>query len=406
MILINKLSDCKCYFCLTEIYFAVTETKQKIYFPGLNGLRFFASFAVIITHTELIKMAFGFENSWKHPIIFNLGGLGVFFFFVLSGFLITYLLLAEKESTNTISIKEFYLRRIFRIWPLYYLIFILGFFILPHFFELHITYLENDFNRYYKNQFWTYLLILPNLGYAMHGAIPHIGHLWTIGVEEQFYLLWPLLLKTNKKILRLLLLLIIGLVTFKLLVLLLSITHYDFPFVIGLKNFIAMLKIECMAIGGIGAYILFYKKNMILKIVYNFWTHVLAWVSIPLLIYFTPEKLQNGNHIVYSIAFLVIILNVAGNKKSFVKLENKIMHSLGSISYGIYMYHLMLIPIILLFIKKLLTPLNSGLLFNAILYTAVISTTCLISFLSYNFFEKKFLLLKRKYTNIISGEPS
>lgn len=350
-------------------------------------------------------MAFGYENIWKNPIIFNLGGLGVFFFFVLSGFLITYLLLTEKETTKTISIKEFYLRRICRIWPLYYLIFILGFFILPHFPQLHIPYLENDFNRYYKNQFWSYLLIFPNLGYAMHGPVPHIGHLWTIGIEEQFYLLWPILLKASKKILRLLLLLITGLVIFKALVLFLSFTYSDSSFIVGLKSFMAMLKIECMAIGGIGAYILFYKQNSVLNIIYTFWCHVLAWVSIPLLIYFTPEKLQNGNHILYSISFLIIILNVAGNKKSFIKLENKIMYTLGSISYGIYMYHLMIIPIILLFIKKNFAQIGNGLLFNAILYSTVILTTCLISFMSYNFFEKKFMTLKKKHAKIISGEP-
>ena len=351
-------------------------------------------------------MAFGYNNEWKNPVIFNLGGLGVFFFFVLSGFLITYLLLAEKEYTKTISVKEFYLRRIFRIWPLYYLIFILGFFVLPHFFQLHIPYLETDFNKYYKNQFWSYLLIFPNLGYARHGPVPHIGHLWTIGVEEQFYLLWPILLKASKKILRLLFLLIAGLVVFKALVLFLSITYHDSSFILGLKSFIAMLKIECMAIGGIGACVLFYKKNIVLNIVFNLWVQVLAWITIPLLIYFTPEKLQNGNHILYSISFLVIILNVAGNKKSLIKLENKIMHTLGSISYGIYMYHLMIIPIVLLFIKKIFTQMDSGLLFNTILYAAVISTTCLISFLSYNFLEKKFILLKKKHAKIISGEPS
>ena len=100
------------------------KKESTIYFEGLNGLRFFAALAVIITHVELIKGVFKFKHYWNNPIIFNLGGLGVYFFFVLSGFLITYLLLSEKQKFNKIEIKQFYLRRIFRIWPLYYFIII------------------------------------------------------------------------------------------------------------------------------------------------------------------------------------------------------------------------------------------------------------------------------------------
>lgn len=60
-----------------------------------------------------------------------LGGLAVTFFFVLSGFLITYLLLIERDTKGTINIKNFYLRRVLRIWPVYYVIFVIGFLILP-----------------------------------------------------------------------------------------------------------------------------------------------------------------------------------------------------------------------------------------------------------------------------------
>ena len=78
------------------------QSKQEhIFFEGINGLRFFAAIAVVITHIELIKGAFGIKNYWKNTFVFNLGGLGVYFFFVLSGFLITYLLLVEKQKTNT-----------------------------------------------------------------------------------------------------------------------------------------------------------------------------------------------------------------------------------------------------------------------------------------------------------------
>src|SRR5688572_30760956 len=99
--------------------------QAKVFFKGLNGLRFFAALAVIITHVELMKGVFGLPSYWQEPFFFDLGGLGVYFFFVLSGFLITYLLLVERRQIGRISIKKFYVRRILRIWPLYYFIMVL-----------------------------------------------------------------------------------------------------------------------------------------------------------------------------------------------------------------------------------------------------------------------------------------
>ncbi|GHT66178.1 hypothetical protein AGMMS50239_27220 [Bacteroidia bacterium] len=90
--------------------------QDKIYFPNLNGLRFIAALMVIVCHLEQFLFIFGYANHWSSVSI--LGTLGVQLFFVLSGFLITYLLLSEENKTKTISIKDFYIRRILRIWPL------------------------------------------------------------------------------------------------------------------------------------------------------------------------------------------------------------------------------------------------------------------------------------------------
>ena len=149
-------------------------TEKRIYFSGINSLRFIAALAVIITHIELLKGVFGFKNYWKNPIIFNLGGMGVYFFFVLSGFLITYLLLVEKEKQRHIKIKDFYIRRILRIWPLYYLIVVIGFFILPRFEMFHISYLQNSFSENFITNVILYILILPNLAFSLFPAVPNI----------------------------------------------------------------------------------------------------------------------------------------------------------------------------------------------------------------------------------------
>lgn len=375
---------------------------SNIHLPGLNGLRFFSALAVILSHIELLKMAFGFHHQWNHPIFFYLGGIGVYFFFVLSGFLITYLLLKEKEQTANIDIKKFYIRRILRIWPLYYLITIIGFFILPDFSEIKISYLEHSFHLNYYPMLIFYLLILPNIATAIYGHVPHIGHLWTIGVEEQFYIIWPIFIKKfTDNLIPSITKLIFAIIFIKAIIL------FSFPFllkdfhaILYIKEFFAGFKIESMAIGSIGAYLL-WSNHKILHLLFNPFIHALAWLLIPLLIFFTPSFIQDANHLIYSTAFITIILNISSNKKSFIKLENPILNFFGKISYGIYMYHFMIIPIIIYFLKKNQININS-LIGNIYLYSLSILLTLLIASISYYFFEKPFLNIKNKFSIIHS----
>src|SRR5689334_4706997 len=93
--------------------------EKIIHFDGLNALRFLSAFSVIIYHSTL-----NFHDTMPGGIrmIFHNLHLGVDMFFIISGFLIVYLLLEEKDQRNTISLYRFYLRRILRIFPLYFLI--------------------------------------------------------------------------------------------------------------------------------------------------------------------------------------------------------------------------------------------------------------------------------------------
>jgi peptidoglycan/LPS O-acetylase OafA/YrhL len=351
---------------------------------------------------ELLKGSFGLKHYWNEPMIFNLGGLGVYFFFVLSGFLITYLLLKEKEKAGKINIRDFYLRRILRIWPLYYFILILGFFILPYFEEIHISYLEESFVQNFHPNLILFIIILPNLALALYGAVPHIGHLWSIGVEEQFYIFWPWLVSKAKNIARALVLIIVIIVLVKVLILALGMFYGNKPWFVALKLFIAMSKFECMAIGGLGAYYLFKQNARILKFIFNRFVLCGCVVLIPLLVYFTPARLQDGIHIVFSFIFLVIIINVAANPATWFKLENRFLSYLGKISYGIYMYHFMITAIVLAMLKHLAINTNE-ILFNCLIYSTVLLSTILVSGLSYEFLEKRFIKLKGRYTVIKSG---
>lgn len=379
------------------------KEEKNIYFRGLNGLRFFAAIAVVITHIELIKYQSGYSNIWKdNMLVFELGSLGVIFFFVLSGFLITYLLMQEKAVKQTVAVKKFYIRRILRIWPMYYLVVLLGFLVLPNIHFLDNPYLNKFLDSNFAPNFTLYLLFLPNLAFAIFAAVPHIGQTWSIGVEEQFYLLWPLIVKHSKNVLKALLMVIGILITLKVIVLILCKQLPDSSVLKVIKPFLAMTKMESMAIGGIGAYYLF-NGNEKLKWLMNNGMMISSLIVIVGLVYFTPPVIQDAIYLVYSVLFLVIILNVSSNPNSILKLENRMFKMLGNISYGIYMYHLIVIAFVFAGLKYFGMEINDSLISQLMVYSLTIFITIFVSILSYSYLEKRFLNLKHKFTIIKSG---
>ncbi len=394
---------------------------KKEYFKGLDSLRFFAALAVFFTHVELIKKFTGFGSHWidpeeritkftvfqsvmskeidpLSPLIAYSSALGVVFFFVLSGFLITYLLLRERDTNNTIQIGKFYLRRAFRIWPLYYLIFILGFFVLPYLDFFAVPGQDVFFHQNFWGNLLLYAFFMPNLAFSIYTtAVPNIGQSWSIGVEEQFYLLWPLLIRKSKNVLKSILW-IAGVIIALKGVLLLSFPFIKLEALVVFKKFLAMSKLECMALGGFGAYVFFNKKESILRLIFKPFAQVLAIAMIPILIYFIPMALEDMLHLLFSISFLIIILNVAGNEKSFFRFENPILQYLGRISYGFYMFHVMCIVFTIHTLDKYI-GLNNDITTtqHILLYGISFLLTVAVSSLSYHIFEKAFIRLKDKY---------
>ena len=168
-----------------------------------------------------------------------------------------------------------------------------------------------------------------------------------------------------------------------------------------------MSKIECMTIGGLGAYWYFYKRNWILRILYSKIVQALSIIAVPFLLYFTPYLLQDGVHMVYAVCFLIIILNASTNPKPLLKIENKITDYLGIISYGIYMYHLLMVVLVLNFLKHYLGWGGEMSLFqNLTIYGACFGLTVLASSLSYRYLEKPFIRMKKRFTKIRSGEEA
>jgi peptidoglycan/LPS O-acetylase OafA/YrhL len=379
---------------------------DRVYFPNLNGLRFIAALMVIIHHIEQFKSIYGLPNNFSSSTIQIFGELGVVLFFVLSGFLITYLLLEEESQTRTIQIRNFYVRRILRIWPLYFLIVVLSLLVLPTI-PLFVLpgYDRAEIYNDLAGKIFLYLFFLPNLVAPLFGIVPYASLTWSIGTEEQFYLTWPVLLKNVKKYRLLLMLLIVF--GYLLVARALYSSRTDFlPFKYEIGAFWATFNIDCMAIGGFFA-LLLHAKNSFLKVFQNKYLFYFALVFTSFLLYrgvYFPILMVNDIKFeylykeFYALWFGVIILNFAANREILISLESGILRYLGKISYGLYMFH----PICIVLVLNIALLLKQT--SNLLLYPLSLLTTILIAGLSYKYFESNFLKFKRKFTIVTSGE--
>ena len=372
----------------------------KIYFPHLSGIRFIAASLVIIHHIEQLKSIFKLPSLWgdSGPLsnfISIIGLQGVVLFFVLSGFLITYLLLEEESRTNRIDVKKFYIRRILRIWPLYLLIVIASLFILVHFNLFLWPGYEKSVIQYkiYLKLFF-YILFFANLVLAFFGIIPYASQTWSIGTEEQFYLVWPLVLKYVHKYKLFLMVNIV--IFFNLIRIYFTSSISDIiPYKIILRAFFNGFTIDCMAIGGFFAVILF-QKHKLLRLFMNNIIFYLSIIAV-FVCYSMGLNFPFINSIVYSGLYGIILLNFAANRSIKISLENKVLNYLGNISYGLYMLH----PIGITLAIKLSMKLNIG--NNFVIYPLAIIFTITLASLSYFWYESYFMKLKSRFAIVKSG---
>ncbi len=373
--------------------------KTKKYLPGIDALRAVGAISVIIGHIELSKSSLGLFN-FKDSIPFfkyTSGHLGVILFFVISGYLITYLMLLEKNEFNKINIRNFYIRRILRIWPIYFLIILLLIFVFPKIISIdYFGKVENIFDLNLST-ILMYLFLVPNLIVFGINGIGGGYHLGTIGTEEQFYLIWPILFKYFNNLF------------IPLIFIFFSITlaphisdFISFNYIknihlkqvfFNITNFFNHFKINCMALGGLFSYIYYLNKSIILKILYSY-TVQLASFILGFGLWILGFHLSYFNDEFYAILFSIIILNLSTNTNSLLKLDNKIINFLGKISYGMYIYHWIIIYITIDLLNKFELDI---VYYNILLYSITLLVTILISFLSYKYFESYFLKLKSKF---------
>ncbi|HEX2847698.1 MAG TPA: acyltransferase [Chitinophagaceae bacterium] len=374
---------------------SASSTPQKIYFYNLTGLRAIGAIRVLIGHIEFLKVFWGVPALHWFPVG---GKIGVTFFFALSGFLITSLLLQERETTHTVKLKKFYLRRILRILPLYYVVILLSIFVFSRIGFLNVPgYTDKMLHELSWSNLLIVLLLLPNVN---NFSIPYADQRWSIVVEEQFYFFQPLLIKfLKKRYLLLISFIIIGLSP-ELVRLFIKVFHLEGAISPGLVNSItAQLKyLACIAMGCVFS-VLYFKRESVSK--RFFFTKTFQWLLLIGVLgsiavgHYVFETAELFDYRIYALLFGMIVFNATLNPKTIFKLEIPILNFLGKISYGVYMFHPVCIGSAIVFAKYCSDNLVVQ---NILIYVLSICVTVGIAWLSFRYFESYFLKLKGNFS--------
>lgn len=288
------------------------------YIPSLDGLRAFAIILVLLAHSNF-PLSF-FEN----------GGVGVPVFFALSGFLITTLLLEEFKKNKDLSFKAFYIRRTFRLFPALYTLLAVNF--------IYAFFFNSEMFSKILPEIIASGLYVYNLSWLWHVKKVMLYHNWSLGVEEQFYLIWPIILyfflknSTLKKISTIL----IAFILFFFIV-------TSFP-IIHNRVFDILSSVLNVSIF-IGCLLAVLRWRGVLRFtVPNYFAFICFFLII--IIGFLPNKkigIYNPFfHNLVGVFAIVIIYYLITIKEGFINkfLASRGMVFIGKISYSLYLWHL------------------------------------------------------------------
>ena len=385
-------------------------SNNRLYFKNLDSIRFIAALMVFLEHLVFqeqdMEPCFSFlaKDGTVLYRFFNAissGVAGVSIFFVLSGFLITYLLITEYEVQGKITIQHFYMRRVLRIWPLYYAVVIFSFFLYPLLKSFIGMVPHSQSNVFY---FLTFLSNFDIINIQKHCAGQDVASqniTWSVSVEEQFYLFWPLIFTflPNRTWIYAISAVIIGSIVFRIL-------HNSDGNVLYFHTFSVLMD---LGIGGLFAYAIksnqrirsFFESTSTLThaLLFAVFFILLMWGDILLSFSYAPAL----RRIAFSLCFAMIIASQAMTCQNSVLNLGKISFAnwWGKYTYGIYLIH----PIALTFVDIAMRAahINSKAPL-AILFMGIVGfpLTLLMSWVSYEFFESRFLALKAKFAVIKS----
>lgn len=370
---------------------------QEVHFQNLDILRFIAAFMIIIYHTFIIFAGnFGYPGFMTNNTTGELSVFGKYFeifiknmstgvdvFFLISGFLITYILLKEREVYGKLNIKNFLVRRGLRVWPLYFFLIALA--------PLLSYWIDVPKPHYLSNIFFYHNFYLIDTQAWMFP----FAHFWSICIEEHFYIVWPFIIAfVPKKYLLNVFLLVLFSSVFYRAYLVLSGGEVWYNCYLN-----TLSRIDVITIGAIGAYF-HIKKPIVLHI--SPVLRIISYISLIALFTFDVYVEWGGffnavfKKYIYIGLICIAVSNYLFNPDAKLSFKKKnVFHYFGRISYGIYMYGNIMLLII---VRKIAVPynLNNFYLFILIAF----SLSIIIPAISYELFEKHFLKLKNRFALI------
>lgn len=374
---------------------------NKLHFHSFDAFRFFAFLKVFLLHAPLIVVA----NSpswmpWYNEHIRYGGGIGVSFFFVLSGFLITYILTFDKIKDGNISPKKFFFRRAFRIWPLFYVLVLIALFIPPDFAE-HIGFYMNG-GGYLPEAKYS-LTFTENIAMIVYDNVPKTTPLsvfWSLCIEEQFYVFWMIAFFFLKKK---------WIPYYLISTIFMAIGMRIFEGQIWTNQLVSRVdlfsNLDYFAVSGLLGYAVAtdYKK------VAAFVERIPLWVRwgyiamVLLMLYYLATIFEHDNwflkvfdYTIKSIVFTGLLLVFIPQKSKIRIGENHLFTKLGKISYGLYVYHIIWIHVIYKFYIDYGVNVDTFRGYG-IFILSTFSATVITAVLSYKYFEKPILKLREKY---------
>lgn len=360
------------------------HTVHRRHFHSFDALRFLAFFKVFLLHLPIA--AFPIFNYVKAG-----GGIGVQFFFVLSGFLITYIILEEKISAGQFNLKHFFARRILRIWPLYYLMLLVAF-ATPYILRslLHM-YSSADG---YQPDWWMSALFLENYKMMTTGSHPNVsplGVMWSLCIEEHFYITWGLLLYFFR-VKQLPVIITVCIITG-------FVSRYIYAMQ-GIDALDILTNIDLFAYGAIPAYLLATRQEALEQKVLAFRpVHKQLFAVFVLAAVIISSSFTKDTHVFVWLTgmlggmfALLILFTIPA--RGFRISDNNILSRLGIYTYGLYMYHTLVISLMAKLFPK--TGFDVDTIPGAVLFVCLaLGITLVISIVSYHIFEKQFLKMKK-----------
>lgn len=357
----------------------------RAHYPALDGLRGVAILLVLFLHN------FGFMN------YFFFGWLGVDLFFVLSGFLITEILLNSLGQPG--YLRNFYIRRVLRIFPLFYLALVLFLLVLPAAGGLGL-----ETSYYTGNQFW-FWTYLQNWLFIFREPFGDkiLLHTWSLAVEEQFYLVWPLLIlvfQTPRRLLVVMLAILLLVAFSRFLVWTYKVEDLAY------SSLYTFTRIDGLCIGSMVAILQKINPGFLKK--YNT-PIVLLMAGINFGFYFINNRsgftlpyLAFAGYTTFAVLFGLLVYESVSQPASMIPrlLNIRILKFFGRISYGLYVWHWPLYILLFDRCRDWLLGMGTGTVRMAELLSAITCTAAavLLSLISYRFFEQPFLRMKERLT--------